>query len=409
VRTIVTATPAPKAECPKENPGVKATFEIPEKEFTFVKGTEDEILKFLNQGGSLRELQAHMTFERKLHLFIQDLTRDNIPEVIFIGYDLGGSFHVFKCEQGKYQLFSPEMDLSIGWMTELVSQRDINLDGLPEIVLNHRGCGGTDCSDIYVFEWDGKKITDISRKKNEYEFSEFSNLWKLEVKDIDNDGLSEISLWGGMTDYFSFIHEYPYRTYTEILKWNGKMFLTDWFEYDPAEFRFQTIQDADYAAKRGRYAKALDLYQDVIFNNKLEWWSQKRSAETLEKFQNEGVDTQNAKPADGTPDPTEYPRLAAYAYYRMVILHTYLGEMDAAKVKYATLQEKFPAGNPGHPYVEMATDFRNAYKVNGTMYDACAAAIAYADAHPEILTPLGSDYHGAQSHTYIPADVCPFR
>jgi hypothetical protein len=90
-------------------------------------------------------------------------------------------------------------------------------------------------------------------------------------------------------------------------------------------------------------------------------------------------------------------------------MHTYLGEMDAAKVKYATLQEKFPAGNPGHSYAEMATDFWSAYQSSGKMYDACAAAIAYANAHPEILTPLGSDYHGAQSHIYQPADVCPFR
>jgi len=43
------------------------------------------------------------------------------------------------------------------------------------------------------------------------------------------------------------------------------------------------------------------------------------------------------------------------------------------------------------------------------MYDGCAAAIQYAVEHPEILTPLGSDYHGWQSHIYRPADVCPFR
>jgi hypothetical protein len=43
------------------------------------------------------------------------------------------------------------------------------------------------------------------------------------------------------------------------------------------------------------------------------------------------------------------------------------------------------------------------------MYDGCAAAIQYAVEHPEILIPLGSDYHGWQSHIYEPADVCPFR
>jgi len=43
------------------------------------------------------------------------------------------------------------------------------------------------------------------------------------------------------------------------------------------------------------------------------------------------------------------------------------------------------------------------------MYDGCAAAIQYAVEDPEILVPLGSDYHGSQSHIYEPADVCPFR
>jgi len=29
--------------------------------------------------------------------------------------------------------------------------------------------------------------------------------------------------------------------------------------------------------------------------------------------------------------------------------------------------------------------------------------------HPEILTPLGSNYHGWQSHIYMPGDGCLFR
>ncbi len=62
-----------------------------------------------------------------------------------------------------------------------------------------------------------------------------------------------------------------------------------------------------------------------------------------------------------------------------------------------------------HPYVEMATAFWEAYQSTHRMYDGCVAAIQYAVEHPEILIPLGSDYHGSQSHIYVPADVCPFR
>jgi hypothetical protein len=93
----------------------------------------------------------------------------------------------------------------------------------------------------------------------------------------------------------------------------------------------------------------------------------------------------------------------------MLILDTYLGRLDAAQTKYNTLQVKFPESNPGYPYAEMAADFWSTFQSTGSMYDACGAAIAYAAEHPEILIPLGSDYHGFQSHTYIPADVCPFR
>jgi hypothetical protein len=61
------------------------------------------------------------------------------------------------------------------------------------------------------------------------------------------------------------------------------------------------------------------------------------------------------------------------------------------------------------PYVELATAFWEAYQSTQRMYDGCAAAIQYAVEHPDILIPLGSDYHGAQSHIYVPEDVCPFR
>ena len=109
------------------------------------------------------------------------------------------------------------------------------------------------------------------------------------------------------------------------------------------------------------------------------------------------------------PDPGEHPRLAAYAYYRMIVLHIHLGETEAATIQYATLQDKFPAASPGHPYAEMASAFWDAYQSSQNMTSACGAAIQYAVAHPDILTVLGSDYHGAQSHTYVPEDVCPFR
>jgi hypothetical protein len=92
-----------------------------------------------------------------------------------------------------------------------------------------------------------------------------------------------------------------------------------------------------------------------------------------------------------------------------VILQLVQNQESDASATYYTLQEKFGADAYARPYAEMASAFWEAYQSVHSMYDGCAAAIQYAVEHPEILTPLGSDYHGAQSHVYVPTDVCPFR
>jgi hypothetical protein len=92
-----------------------------------------------------------------------------------------------------------------------------------------------------------------------------------------------------------------------------------------------------------------------------------------------------------------------------MLLHLVQGQDSEASTTYTTLGQTFGSDPYAHSYVEMATAFWDAYQSSHKMYDGCAAAIQYAAEHPEILTPLGSDYHGSQSHTYVPADVCPFR
>ena len=83
-------------------------------------------------------------------------------------------------------------------------------------------------------------------------------------------------------------------------------------------------------------------------------------------------------------------------------------EIEAAST-YQTLQETFGTDPYAAPYVKMATAFWDAYQSTHKMYDGCAMAIQFAVEHPEILVPLGSDYHGSQSKIYKPEDVCPFR
>jgi hypothetical protein len=151
------------------------------------------------------------------------------------------------------------------------------------------------------------------------------------------------------------------------------------------------------------------LYQDAIFSDNLKEWSPEIHAYYV------GIPKayMNSQPTPTFPgtnlDTTEYPRLAAYAYFRITLLHILQDHESDAGTVYQTLQQKFPAGNPGFPYAEMAAAFWNEYQSSHDMTAACGMAVEYAAGHPDILIPLGSDYHGMQSHRYKPGDVCPFR
>jgi hypothetical protein len=207
--------------------------------------------------------------------------------------------------------------------------------------------------------------------------------------------------------------EYPRRMFTDIYSWNGNTFDYSVTQYDPPIFRFQAIQDADRYSLNNGYDRALKLYQDAIFSDNLEWWSKQRAEFTRQTFLVSPPSWPNTTPPPMDPIPTdinfEYKSLAPYAYYRIMLLHIVRGYESDAGTIYDTLQQKFDADPIGLPYVEIASTFWDTYHSTGKMYDSCAAAIQYATEHPEILIPLGSDYHGWQSHTYVPEDVCPFR
>jgi hypothetical protein len=412
VRTIVTATPAPKAECPQTT--VVLHPNVAFLDFSFDKqdnraNAEKNLLDFLNQHGleSLKNVLHELPWINGRDYAIKDFTNDGVPDLIL----RAGATYIFGCVNGEYgsllvlhpdgQLMAPAIE----------SITDANRNNVPEIIFLTavQSQGGR----IYgVYEWNGKNFSNLIPSKyldapDEGEIS-IEVTGKIYYQDVDHDALMELVTESGIPLWSTYYDGLPLRNETTYYKWNRKQFVPAKIEFAQPEFRFQAIQDGDLAVSQQEYAKALDLYQRAVFNEKLKYYSPEIRKNLQENWVRSLTNDQPS-PTPAAPDPTEYPRLAAYAYYRMVILHTFLGETEAAQVKYATLQEKFPVGSPGHPYVEMANAFWDAYQSSGKMYRACAASIAYADAHPEILIPLGSDYHGWQSHKYVAADVCPFR
>jgi len=408
VSTIVTVTPAAKAECPKEDPSVIAKFATPNSDGPHGY-IAPEVLDYLNSGGTAAQLRDLSLGE------IRDLNGDGVNEVVYRGI-IGGAYIILGCKDGKYQDF---LDFAGDSGVELADILDLNKNGIPEIILYDIVHYGS--IDISIFEWDGNKfrsLIDMGRDTpTDPAIDRVSATSPHKIMDTNGDGLKEIVIvydvhetesWGlGVGEFVTMRR--PLRNITTILGWNGKNFVDlKQGSYPPPQYRFQAVQDGDEQVRYGNYTAALSFYQAVIFDDRLEWWSPERREYEIHTHMSQFDATPTIYPTPN-PDITEYPRLAAYAYYRIVILHFAQGHDSDAGTVYKTLQQKFGSDPYGRSYAEMATAFWEAYQSTHQMYDGCAAAIQYAVEHPEILVSLGSDYHGGYSHTYVPADVCPFR
>jgi len=405
VSTIVTVTPAQKAECPKIDLTISVEDYLPEKLEYPSPDTTAKILDFLNIGGDGQALIARLKQiypeggDYRGGYAFRDATGNQVPEFIFVEINYFGKPIVFSCQNGRFeQLFVLSGDYDFWDYTFEID--DLVKDGIPKIIVTGTGGVSFPQSKIYIYEWDGQTFQILSTVG-------MLALRRIEIIDLDGNGTKEILFSGDNPGCLSCSNFLPQRERTITFEWNGKVFAETSNEFTSPEYRFQAIQDSDTFVYFGKLDKAISLYSEVIANEKLEWWSPERFAYEQDASYRwiPGV-TPVPEP---TIDTTEYPRLAAYAYYRIMLLHLVQNPESDATTTYNTLQEKFGNDPYGHPYVEMASAFWEAYQSTQRMYDGCAAAIQYTVEHPELLTPLGSDYHGAQSHTYVPADVCPFR
>lgn len=417
VSTIVTATPAPKAECPQVNPDLTSDLNTLFNEDVSMRLMDQPILDFLNGGGSPQKLIT--AFRQKYHwlgsnaAIQRDMTGDGVTELILTD---GYIVYVFGCKEKKYQTLLKDSD-DLAWMNNIQFEilGDMNLNGILEIIDVEVGGHTFVGVRASIFEWNGEKFIALLQGEkidnNKYRTDILSKTpAQIIVRDTNGDGTLELLLESKLRNPVQAIYTYlmPWRNETDIYTWNGAHFTLSGIEYTAPEFRFQAIQDADRQVNYGKFDKALLLYQDTIFNDKLRAFSEEvllNDGTRSVAIDNHGQPT----PTYVAPDPSEYPHLAAYAYYRIMLLFFVQGYESDAAIIYHTLQEKFDSDPNGSAYVEMATAFWDAYQPTHEMYAGCAAAIQYAAKHPEILIPLGSDYHGSQSHLYIPPDVCPFR
>lgn len=418
-KTSVTLTPASSAQCPTISSSL-----VPD--ITAWYSTEglralqaQPALDFLNSGGN-PEMVVNALVQKygsriPLPATQQDITGDGVSELLITD---DNQVMVFGCDHGKFQLL-----LQVSWgesftrYIRFVIPGDMNLNGIPEVIIDEQSGHMNFTHSVTIYEWDGHQLTSILQGDQYAEGKYFKTAYMdgvttINVQDVDGNQTLELILNGSepLHETNDYTAGFPWRKETHIFSWNGKLFTLYRVEFSPPDYRFQAVQDGDRASLIGEYSRALELYQDAIFSDNLDWWSDDLWSYEVRRLSI--IETPDPTPI---PDSSEYPNLAAYAYYRILLLQAVNGYLPEAEATLKTMTEKFSKDDAGYAYTELAIIFWNEFQMSSNVQQACSKAIEYANLHPmEILSYLGNGdyartYFGYQSFMYTSKDTCPFR
>jgi len=414
---IQTITPSLPAQCPPED--AKLQFRVEDLDTLTASapaGQQNQyftkyVLDFLNSGGTLRSiLSAYQKLsgeQIRTYLRATDVTGDKIAELVFT---YGIWLDVFGCKAGKYELTftdTYESDLS---GVDIIDVDDINHDGLAEIFVSFDGCMGNRCPIIRIYEWNSNDFQNLI--VDESCTSLHLTPYEVQIRDIDNNGTKEIILRNKENPWPDDI-AFPLRKETHICMWNGQNFVVYKNQFDTPYYRFQAVQDGDRATLAGDYDIAFNFYQRTINDKKLQWFTQDRKwydfwiyrSKYFPSFQEP---TPTASPSM-VQDPNEYPNLAAYAYYRIMVLYILQNDKAKAESTFSTLQSQFPTENPGNYFAQIASIFWQEYQSSMNVQSSCRKVVEYAQEHSLPTQYLGDWDHGVHSIHYTPELICPFK
>ena len=423
VKNVKTHLPFQPAQCPSENPNWKLATNI-SRDTTSPSDLAKIVQHELESGASFSQVKQET--EKALQitdlLEIADLTGDSITELVIPQIY---NTVVISCENGDYKTildYSTALDGGLSGPS-IFAVKDMNLNGTPDVVLAYSATtGGNTVVDI--LEWDGIQFNSLIQAnhgenssdtsplaKALYWYSESFHNWSdsyasntpvmegyadIVIKDVDKNGTKELILADNGPGHWDTLFNFgPWRGKQVIFKWDGIHYLYSSLEIDPPIFRFQAVQDADRLFLIGEYDRALKLYQDVIFSDKLEWWSPEKMVFIRDSYFAKA--NGDATPIPPQSNNDEYLSLSAYARFRILLHHISRGWISDANTAYTTLIENFPKGTTGYQFADMATILWSEYEKTNSLEQSCLPVIDYVKSYPEILSPLGNDEHGFQS------------
>ena len=406
----------PEACPPTGTTGIELTSDAPGQGVAGI--FEGQIRDYLTARGSAAGLEAALgvltfldgAWQARAQVETVDVTGNSVPEILVeltffepLQYSEGALF-VYRCAGGEFAggvvLSTAGQVLSAADPDGIRAIRDMNQDGIPEIVHSYISIAGVQAYFIRQFrilEWNGQEFVGLVAE-DEIGSTARADSGDGTIRDRDGDGTLELILTNGLGGAYPELG--PQRARTDSWEWDGEAFILARWEYTRPVFRIHAIWDGDDATRFGEYDRALAFYQDAVFNEQLQGWSLGRL----------WPDSAYGGAPTPEPDPAERDRLNAYGRYRIMLLHAVEGRRAEAQVTHDALQERYPGGSPAAAYAALAYEFWEEYTSSGDLAQACAKAAEFARRNPsEVLIPLGRQFYGEGQRQYQPEDICPFE
>lgn len=247
----------------------------------------------------------------------------------------------------------------------LLSTGDINADGLAELAYTTMTCGAHTCfSTVYLFAWDGTAFASLIKDDILMPYAEIA------LENLDGDPAQELTLHGGM---IGSVGAGPQRSRTEIYDWNGSIYTLKETVYDPSDFLYFKVLDANTALRAGDYTRGIALYNEVISDGDLRTWK----------------------------GPAEREDLVAFARYRLALIYLLVKDEANAEAMAQALQ----AEQPYHIYNQVTQVLLDYYYKEGSVLAACQAITEFAAEFPETTEVLNG--FGYANPAFTPEEVCP--
>ena len=336
------------------------------------------IIAYLNdsQGdvdGLRKGLEGWDALRHVADLLRADVDDDGKGELLLIivdpsseyGINLAGDVLVIDIEGQEYSLaHRATRDLLI-LDPSLLKVDDVNRDGYTELAFTSTSCGAHTCvTTVYILASGTGMYRDLTNGGIEMSFAEVS------FSDWDGDDVPELVIYGGI---IGSAGAGPQRDRTEVYRWDGLTYTLVETVWDPSNYLYFKVMDANQALLEGKYERAVTLYEQAIENPSLQIWMEE----------------------------SEREELTAFARYRLSLAYLLLGDIADAKLA----RDGLLTEQPDNIYAQVVTVLWDTYLVGADLTAACEAVGTFAAAHPATANVL-ADY-GYGNPTFTPEEVCP--